>query len=156
MGVTNLQRRSKRAILTAMKLLVLLPLLLASCVSRPSVTEIKPDGTKIRYSTGVNLMAEVDEVLAEVEAPGGIHLRYAAKREDGTRVPVAGINAWLARGLALIQGRTTDLKTKTDGAVALGAQKTAVQQAGIAAQGKATSEAIGAGAEIAPLTITPP
>lgn len=36
------------------------------------------------------------------------------------------------------------------------AQMAAIQQAEIAAQGQATSEAIGAGAEIAPLVITPP
>lgn len=100
-------------------LILLVVVCLSSCISRPSVTEFRPDGTKIRYSTGANLMGEADEVLAEVEAPGGVHLRYAAKREDGTRVPLAAIGAWLAKGLANIQAGVTNLKTKTDGAVAL-------------------------------------
>lgn len=77
-------------------------------------------------------MGEADEVLAEVQAPNGVHLRYAAKREDGTRVPLSAIAAWLTKGLANIQAGVTNLKTKTDGQVALGAQQVELGKAQIA------------------------
>jgi hypothetical protein len=94
---------------------------LLGCVSNPSVTIIDPNGATVRLSTGVNLMAEVDEQVSEVEGQG-FHLRHMVRRQDATRVPIAGLQALVTKWLAAIQGRSYDLKTKTDGQVELGKQ----------------------------------
>lgn len=99
-------------------LISMLVLMLASCVSNPNVTITTPDGTRMRLSTGMNLMAEVDEQVSEVEG-GGYHLRHMVKRQDATRVPIAGFQSWVARALGLATAKSTDLKTTTDGAVLL-------------------------------------
>lgn len=93
--------------------------LCASCTIRPTVTATTPEGTKLRMTLGGTLMSEADEVVAEVQAPGPYKLRYAAKREDSTRVPIAFGQAWVARALGLAGARSTDLKTTTDGAILL-------------------------------------
>lgn len=96
-----------------MKTLLFLALTCTSCTMRPTVNT--PDGT--RLTLGGTFMAETDEVVAELEGPQGYHLRYMSKREDSTRVAVAGINALVSRWLAQIWGNSEDLKTTTDGAV---------------------------------------
>lgn len=103
--------------------------MLASCVSNPNVTVTTPDGTITRLSTGVNLMAEVDEQVSEVEG-NGYHIRHMVKRQDATRVPIAGFQALIAKWLAGFTAQSTDLKTVTDGKIELGKQS--VQKAQIA------------------------
>jgi len=88
----------------------------------------------MKLSTGINLLAEVDEQVSEVEAPG-YHIRHMVKRQDATRVAIAGIQGFVAHGFNKIQGHSKDLETTTDGAVALGAQKTSVAKAQIAVDG---------------------
>lgn len=66
--------------------------LVVGCINNPYVTVVSPDGTKTTYSTGRNLMGEVDEQVSEVEGPGGIHLRHMVKRQDATKVPIAFAN----------------------------------------------------------------
>lgn len=116
--------------------------LLASCSTRPNITTVDPTtGVKTRYSLGVNVMGETDEVIAHIRGPGGIEVKYAAKREDNTRVPVAGLQAWVSRFLGGVWGRSADLKTVTDGRVALGAQKLELGKAAIEAESAATAGA---------------
>lgn len=100
-------------------LLILAAMLMASCVNRPSITTVHPDGSISRTTLGGLTLAEADEVVAELEAPGPIHLRYAAKREDATRVTMAWVQALGAKWLAAISGHSQDLKTTTDGNVAV-------------------------------------
>lgn len=95
-------------------LLIVLALALASCISRPSITTVHQDGSISRTSLGTNFMGESDEVLAEIEAPGPIHLRYASKREDATRVPMGYLQALGAKWIAGITGHSQDVKTAAD------------------------------------------
>lgn len=112
-------------------LLIALVASLASCVSRPMVVTTDPvTGAREFVYLGGQIAAEADNVIASVETPGHMKVKYAAKREDGTSVLNNYIGAWLARGVAQINGhskdlktttaaRSKDLKTTTDGAIKL-------------------------------------
>lgn len=113
--------------------LLLVSFLLASCASGPSATVVAVDGSKVTLRTGGAVMAERDLVLAEVTGPGGLTLKYAAQKEDSTRVPIAAITAWVSRALAGIQAGVTNTKTLADRDIALGAQQAAIAEKEIAA-----------------------
>lgn len=81
--------------------------------------ETTPDGTMIRYSTGINVMAKRENVAAVIEGPGGRKITYMVEKEEAEEVAKVAIGAWLTKGLANIAGRSADLTTKTDGAIAL-------------------------------------
>lgn len=101
--------------------LLILPLvaLLASCVSRPVTRIVHTDGTVETVYLGGHVAAEADNVIASVKTARGTEVKYAAKREDGTSVPNNLIGYKLAKALAGFTAHSTDLKTETDGAVAL-------------------------------------
>ncbi len=107
-----------KALLISISILVLA---LAGCVSNPSVTVTNLDGTTMKLSTGVNLMAEVDEQVSEVKGHGW-DLKHVVKRQDATRVPIAGIQAAGAYGGAYLNAASHDLETTTNGATELGKQ----------------------------------
>lgn len=119
-------------------LLAIFTMMLVGCVSNPSVTVVSPDGTKMRLSTGMNLMAEVDEQVSEVEG-NGYHLRHMVKRQDATRVPMGFFQMLVSKWLAGFTAHSQDLKTTTDGRVALGAQQVELGKAKIAADSAATA-----------------
>lgn len=103
-----------------MKLLLILLCCLSqqSCVNRPSITTHHSDGSWSRTTLGGTFAAEADEVLASLKTPEGLEMKYAAKREDGTRVLGKYVEYLLGKVLAITQGKTEDLKTVTDGRVA--------------------------------------
>ncbi len=112
-------------------------LLLPSCVVAPYVKE-SPDGS-LTASMGGVFAARRKNVVAEITTRQGHVIKYMTEEESGEDVPNNFIAAWLTRGLAKIQGHTTDLKTTTDGSVALGAQQTEVAKETIKAGAAATA-----------------
>ncbi len=142
--------------------IILFALCLAGCVSNPYVTVETPDGTKTTYSTGKNLMAEVDEQVSEVQG-GGYHLRHMVKRQDATKVPLSAIRtagtiafsyiAYLDRLAEQVTSRVLAGEiTKREGAAALAK----IESERIAAQSGAVGTAAEHGAEFTPITVTPP
>lgn len=125
-----------------MKALPLLALALVGCVSGPSATEIRPDKTIVRYSTGQVFMARRKNTVSEVRGPGGIHLKTMSEEESSEDVPIAGITALGAKWLAKIQGNVTMNKDNNATAEVLGSQGVQRNKDTLDAAGKATSEAL--------------
>lgn len=123
--------------------LLLLSCVLASCADGPGVKITNVDGSTVHLHTGRSVMAKRENVVAEVEAPGGYHLRYMVGKEDATEVPKAFFNALVAKWLAGFTAHSNDVKTATDGQVAIGAQGVQKNKDTLAAQGGAFSEAVG-------------
>lgn len=105
-------------------LLLLLPLLfLASCASKPSITTYNPhDGTFVRYSAGTVVAARELATVTEITGPGGYHVKHMSEGIDATEVPLAGIQAWLAKFVALFQSDVSKARIVSDERVATGAQ----------------------------------
>lgn len=137
-------------------LCLLAALTLTSCADGPSVTEFRPDGTKVHYRTGGTVMARRKNVVAEIEAPTGYHIRYSTEEEDSTEVPKTYIGALMAKWLAGIQAGVTNAKTAADRDIALGAQELEGKKLTLEAAGKATSEGFAAGAEPIVGPVKPP
>lgn len=73
------------------RILLLLPLLCASCISNPSVSRTTGLNGAINYkaSAGVNFMAEQEGVLASIITAEGDHIKFAVKKQDATKVPIS-------------------------------------------------------------------
>lgn len=99
-------------------LLALLSLLLVSCANGPSANVTLPTGEKIVLRTGGSVLAKRELVTAQVTG-GGFDLKYSAAKEDSTEVANNALGVWLAAKFASLQAGVTNLKTQTDGAVAL-------------------------------------
>lgn len=143
---------------------LILMLALTNCVSSPSVTVTHPDGTKVRLSTGMNLMAEVDEQVSEVEG-GGYHLRHMVKRQDATRVPIAAINTagiaaagWFSASVSKAKEVTSQIANTNAASVTKNASTNAAATAAgtTAAKVSTTNKAIDAGAPLGQVNVNPP
>lgn len=135
-------------------LLSALALLLCSCVVRPAIVRT-PKGGYVA-TMGGNFAAKVGPTIAEITTREGDTIKFMSESEDATEVPNTYILAWGAAKLAGIQASVTKNKNALSTKEVLGAQQADVAKAGIAAKGAATSEAIGAGAELVPVKVTAP
>lgn len=115
---------------------------LASCVSGPSSTEIHPDGTIVRSSTGQTFMGRRKNAVAEVRTNSGTVLKYMAEEESSEDVPKSLISAWGAWKLAKVQGDVSINKDNNSTTEVLGAQGVQRNKDTLDAAGKVTSEAI--------------
>lgn len=143
---------------------MLLMLALSSCVNNPKVSVTRPDGTNITLSTGSNLMAEVDEQVSEVRG-GGFVLKHMVKRQDATRVPIAGINTlgiygagWLQAGVNKAKEVTKQIANTNASNQVINGQNTAAATAAgtTAAKVSTTNKSIDAGAPLGPVNVNPP
>lgn len=148
----------------ARALILLLGVSLWSCVRNPGVTVTRLDGTTISLSTGYNLMAEVDEQVSEVRG-GGFVLKHMVKRQDATRVPIAGLNTaglmaggWFQSNVSKAKEVTTQISNTNAAGVAKNASNNAAAEAAAAsaAKGTAYGQALDHGAVPTVGTVTPP
>ena len=132
---------------------------LSSCAPFVRVTK---DGS-VTISQG--FAAKVAGAATKVKTADGLEITQVTKGFNGTEVLntaiMAGGAAYAAGASAAVakarevtsQNATTQAASVTKADIAA---KAATEQASIAAKGAATSEAINAGAQVTPVTITPP
>lgn len=94
-------------------LIAFLMVVLVGCIDNPYVKVTSPDGTVTMYSTGRNVLGEVDEQVSEVQGPNGIHVRHMVKRQDATRFAIAAAQAAGIVGSAYIGYLNTLAKEAT-------------------------------------------
>lgn len=118
--------------------------LLSACVQHPSITEYDPvTGKKIaRYSTGTNVAAKIENMVAEVRGPGGRAVKFMVGKEDATEVPMEGLRTVLGIASAKQLGMSTRHAETQETARAATAAKVQMNKDTLDAAGKATSEAL--------------